>query len=186
MTEVEVAKLIKVLQEAYPRSEFSEGRIEIYTMMLADLPYQAAQKAVLKLIATSPFLPTIAEIRKTAAEYMYEPLPSVDDAYAEAREFAKHKYNPNVGPLSAAELEKAGLRPLTAKALASVGIDVMAMTTEPSVVAAQFKAAYERLADSAKQRRVIPPAALPTSRSNGHLPKHEALMIGPYEPGDDD
>jgi len=73
MTEVEAAKLIKVLQEAYPRSEFSEGRIEIYTMMLADLPYQAAQKAVLKLIATSPFLPTIAEIRKTAAEYMYEP-----------------------------------------------------------------------------------------------------------------
>jgi len=170
MTEVEAAKLIKVLQEAYPRSEFSEGRIEIYTMMLADLPYQAAQKAVLKLIATSPFLPTIAEIRKTAAEYMYEPLPDVDDAYAEAREFAKHRYNPNDGLLSAAQLQAAGLRPLTAKALATVGVDVMATTTEPSVVAAQFKAAYQRLVESVQERRVLPPAALPTPRTNGHLP----------------
>lgn len=91
MTEVEAAKLIKVLQEAYPRAEFTEGRIEIYTQLLADLPYAAAQKAVLKLIATSPFLPTVAEIRKATAEYMHGPLPDADEAYREARQYAKHR-----------------------------------------------------------------------------------------------
>lgn len=179
MTEIEAAKLIKVLQEAYPRAEFTEGRIEVYTLMLSDLPYEAAQKAVLKLIATSPFLPTIAEIRKTAAEYMYERLPDVDDAYAEAREFAKHRYNPNDGPLSAAQLQAAGLRPLTARALASVGVDVMALTDEPSVVAAQFKAAYQRLVESVKEQRVVPPAALPHHMGRGQLTATKAYMEFP-------
>jgi hypothetical protein len=30
MIEIEAAKLIKVLQEAHPRAEFTEGRIEVY------------------------------------------------------------------------------------------------------------------------------------------------------------
>lgn len=171
MTEVEAAKLIKVLQEAYPRTEFTEGRIEIYTQLLADLPYAAAQKAVLKLIATSPFLPTVAEIRKATAEYMHGPLPDADEAYREARQYAKHRYNPNDGPLEAEALMAAGLRPLTARALASVGVDVMALTDEPSVVAAQFKAAYQRLAEKEQERRVVPAVAL----TDGRRPAAPAL-----------
>ena len=176
MTEIEAAKLIKVLQEAYPRAEFTEGRIEVYTLMLSDLPYEAAQKAVLKLIATSQWLPTIAEIRRTAAEYMHDPIPDVDEAYQEAREYAKHRYNPNVGPMSVEELVREGLRPLTARAMASVGVDVMAMTTEPSVVAAHFKAAYQRLVESVKEQRVVPPAALPHHMGRAQLTATKVYM----------
>ena len=147
MTEVEAAKLIKVLQEAYPRSEFSEGRIEIYTMMLADLPYPAAQKAVLKLIATSPFLPTIAEIRKTAAE-LVDPLPSVDEAYEAARRAAQ-QHSPYSGRNPA--LDK--LHPLVRQALQTVGIETMAYTDQPMIAAAQFRQVYERLKDRELSRR---------------------------------
>src|SRR5690606_20954020 len=108
------------------------------------------------------------EIRRTAAEYMHDPIPDVDEAYQEAREYAKHRYNPNDGPQSAEMLIRAGLRPLTARALASVGVDVMATTTEPSVVAAQFKAAYQRLSDSEHRRRLLPPAAAPLPGAAGN------------------
>src|SRR5690606_30895285 len=132
--------------------------------MLEDLPYRAVKRAVVAHAAENKFAPTIAEIRQRAAEYVYEPIPGVDEAYREAREYAVHRYNPNDGPMTAAMLEQAGLRPLTARVLASVGVDVMALTEEPSVVAAQFKAAYQRIAAEEHERRVVPAAALPSGK----------------------
>lgn len=166
MTQEQVLDVLEFVRACYPTFEVTERRIDAWAVMLQDLPYQAVKRAVVAHAADSKFPPSIAEIRQRAAEYVYEPIPGVDEAYREAREFAKHRYNPNNGPMTAEQLVQAGLRPLTARALASVGVDVMALTSEPSVVAAQFKAAYQRIADSEAARRRLPMAALPAGRGD--------------------
>ncbi len=82
MTDIEAKKLIKILQSAYPRQVFEPDTIAIYTRMLNDIPYDIAQHAIHNLVSTSVFLPSIAEIRKAAAEYGCR-IPNVDDAQIE-------------------------------------------------------------------------------------------------------
>lgn len=179
MTASEVLDVLEFIRACYPNFAVTERTIDAYTVMLADLPHEAVKKAVVSHAATSRFAPTVAELRQRTMEYVHDPIPDVDDAYHEAREYAKHRYNPNDGPMTAAMLEQVGLRPLTARALASVGVDVMATTTEPSVVAAQFKAAYQRLSDSEHRRRLLPPAAapLPGAAGNGSLAEAKERLL---------
>lgn len=64
MTEREVAKLVAILIAAFPASKITVESSAIYERMLADLDYPAANAAVERLLATSKWLPTVAEIRE--------------------------------------------------------------------------------------------------------------------------
>ena len=64
MTEAQVTKLVAVLAAAYPAAKGDAGTVAAYQRMLGDLDYPAANAAVEKLLATSKWLPTIAEIRE--------------------------------------------------------------------------------------------------------------------------
>jgi hypothetical protein len=98
MTNEEGMKLIKVLQSAYPRQEFEDDMIRVYTRMLADLPYNIAQQAVMSLISTSKWLPTIAEIREAAVNTAC-PIPHVEDAYEKARWAVRRGDSSDIHPL---------------------------------------------------------------------------------------
>jgi len=63
MTDLEVNKLVSVLLAAFPSSKATLGTSMSYESMLADLDYAVANAAIERLLATSKFLPTIAEIR---------------------------------------------------------------------------------------------------------------------------
>lgn len=72
MTEAETQKLVTVMVTAFPstfarmtREQQSEF-MAIYRRMLGDLDYAVANAAFERLLATSRFLPTIAEIRDVA------------------------------------------------------------------------------------------------------------------------
>lgn len=71
MNEREAQRLITVLVTAFPSStsRLSESQqaefMGIYRRMLADLDYAAANAAVERLLATSRFMPTVAEVRET-------------------------------------------------------------------------------------------------------------------------
>ncbi len=64
MTEKEISKLVAVIAAAYPAARGDAGTVAIYQRMLADLDFVAARAAVERLLATSKWLPTIAEIRE--------------------------------------------------------------------------------------------------------------------------
>lgn len=183
MTQAEVLDLLEFLQGCYPKAEFSDGNVRAYMLMLRDLDFQAAKLAVTKLAATSKWLPTIAEIREAALASSGDDVPSVDDAYEQAREYVRHGYNPNpvtpgyeaVGaPVSRREKS---LHPLVRRAMEIVGVDTMALTDEPMIAAAQFRQVYQRLAAAERERKQLPPAALPTPRKNGHLAAAKAKML---------
>lgn len=62
----QVAELVAMLIASFPYSKADAKTSAIYERMLLDLNHAAALDAIEKLIATSRFLPTIAEIRETA------------------------------------------------------------------------------------------------------------------------
>ncbi len=64
MTKPEVAKLVAVLMASYPNNKFTTETSHIYERMLADLDYPAASAAVEQLLASSKWIPTVAEIRE--------------------------------------------------------------------------------------------------------------------------
>lgn len=66
MTKSEVAKLVAVLMAAYPNSLSNQQTSAAYERMLVDLDYALTNAALERLIATSRYLPSIAEIRETA------------------------------------------------------------------------------------------------------------------------
>ena len=92
MTGIEVAKLMKIIQSAYRNVKFEAATIDVYSLMLADLPFDLAKKAVCKAIAGCTFPPTVAEIRRAAVEIGC-PQPHTEEAVAEARA-ALRAYSP--------------------------------------------------------------------------------------------
>lgn len=68
MTQAESIELVTKLFASYIDSRPSEENADAYSYMLRDLDYPLARAAVQKLIATSKFLPSIAEIRAAALD----------------------------------------------------------------------------------------------------------------------
>lgn len=85
MTPAETAKILTVLKASYPRQELTSATVSAYSAMLADLPYESVDAAVRRLIASSKWFPTIAEIRSEVAEGKIAELPAAEVAWGEVR-----------------------------------------------------------------------------------------------------
>lgn len=70
MNKAETTKLFAVISAMFPRdTKFAQAdklMIEMWQKMLADIPYETAEKAIAASVVTSPFPPSIAEIRDYA------------------------------------------------------------------------------------------------------------------------
>lgn len=72
---------IAVLRDAYPRQDFPEASVLLYTEMLSELDGFAVAAAIRRLVKRSPFLPSIAEINLEVAEAMLG-LPNAAQAWS--------------------------------------------------------------------------------------------------------
>lgn len=137
--------LLKVIEGAWDKP-FSDNAAAIWSRALADLPFEAAQQAVLRLVRTHTFRPSIAEIRQAVLE-LVDPLPTTEEAWEEARNAAR-----TFSPYHGGVLHEWS-HPLIEQAARVVGIETMAYSEEPTVVAAQFRRVYENLRERAQIRR---------------------------------
>lgn len=85
MTQVEIKKLVAVLMAAFPSSKLTPETSGIYERMLADLEYPATNAAVEQLLATSKWVPTVAEIRERALDLLGGERKSGIEAWGEVR-----------------------------------------------------------------------------------------------------
>lgn len=67
MTRPELAECLALLAECYPGRDVTAATATAYLAVLGDLPGKAVKDSVLRLIATSKFWPTVAEIREDVA-----------------------------------------------------------------------------------------------------------------------
>lgn len=81
MKRSEAAEMVMLLLGAYPHAKTTSSTSQVYETMLSDLDVGSARAAVTKLIATSKFMPTVAEIRTAAAELAHGPVRSGAEAW---------------------------------------------------------------------------------------------------------
>jgi hypothetical protein len=77
----EAAKIVATLAAAFPNARVTEETSEVYEKLLADLDYDATQKACARLIATSEWFPTIAKIREAVTLLTSGPVRTGAEAY---------------------------------------------------------------------------------------------------------
>lgn len=82
MKKSEAAEIVMLLVGAYNR-DVTEQTARVYETMLVDLDVAKCRAAVQRLIGTSRFLPTIAEIRSAAIEQQLGARRTGEDAYTE-------------------------------------------------------------------------------------------------------
>lgn len=153
MTELEALKLVKIIQSAYPRQEFPEDTVRIYALSLADLPAKLGQQAVMELVRTSKWTPTIAEIRQRAAE-IGRPMPAADEAWAEVQRVAR-EFAPGVA------LDVQWSSDLVAEAVAMTGgLWGIAMTTRPDEVQRRFATTYQAMRERRLEQLQVQPGLL--------------------------
>jgi loader and inhibitor of G40P protein len=64
--QVDALKAVAVLAAAYPHARFSEATVDLWARMLGDIDPHSLALAVERLISTSKFCPSIAEVREAA------------------------------------------------------------------------------------------------------------------------
>jgi hypothetical protein len=80
----EAARVTAMIQGAWSRPPLPESTVEVYEMALVDLDYELVKDAVMRLVQTSKWLPTIAEIREHAVKGRVA-LPSPEEAHGIVR-----------------------------------------------------------------------------------------------------
>ena len=88
MKKSECAQIVAMLFAAYPQSKGSESTSAVYEEHLADLDFAATKAAIGRLLKSSKFLPTIAEIREERARYAPAP-PALPPAPVERVPYAE-------------------------------------------------------------------------------------------------
>ena len=83
MTPTETKKVVGLLLAAFPNARMTEATVDLYERMLVDLDFGQAQDAVGRLICTSRFMPTIAEIREASADLSIGPARTGVAAWAD-------------------------------------------------------------------------------------------------------
>lgn len=78
----EAAEIVMMLIAAYPNARITPSTSAVYESALADLDAPNARQAVTRLLATSKWLPTIAEIRSAATDLRLGPARTGEEAYA--------------------------------------------------------------------------------------------------------
>lgn len=66
----DIARLISIATANFPSMQEKDMRptAVLWEKALSDIPYEVAEKALIKVLATSRFFPTVAEIREAATE----------------------------------------------------------------------------------------------------------------------
>ena len=90
MTKSETVKLFVIIKSLFPRDDAFKNAtpdmVSAWTEMLADIPFDHAKAAVKAAVATSPFPPSIAEIRDYATRLTAPKRMSADEAWGIASE----------------------------------------------------------------------------------------------------
>lgn len=162
MTTDDAGLLIATLAAAYPRQQLEPATIEVYARSLADLDHDLAAAAVARIIASSTFFPSIAEIRTMAAE-LVTGLPGPTQAWTLAA-------NPNsrTGPLPDA----------VAEALSAVGGSwALRRTTNLETFRSQFRRAYEEIRQREIDAVVFASSPAPELDRGERLALREASLL---------
>jgi hypothetical protein len=136
----EAGGLVSLLADAYPHVQVRKGTAEAYAIALADLSLEEAHRAVVELLGTSKFWPTIAEIRELVARHRTG-LPDAETAWAIVVRSAEAA-NAEISTRGSYQRVPFGCE-LIERAVAVIGWERIRSGEDRSILSAQFRKLYE-------------------------------------------
>lgn len=152
MTKKEFALLASAIKTFYPREQLlpNTQAMELWFQMLGDIPYNVAEAALQKWVATNKFSPTIADIREIASRIQHGDLPEWGDAWENVRE-AVQRYG-----WYRQEEAMASLDELTRECVKRIGFERLCHSEEPEMERVNFRMVFETLAKRRKTQEQLP------------------------------
>ena len=163
----EAAKLVAMLSAAYRDAPISEATAEVYEAMLADLDFAAGQQAVQRLICSSKWLPTVAEIRAAAADVRHGPVRAGGEAWGDVVEAIRRVGSYRPAPTFA--------DPMVNDCVKFMGWRDLCLGTNEAADRAKFVSLYDSLAG--RERAGIVAGALPEAPRGFALPAMTTLAL---------
>ena len=124
MTKSESLKVYAVLIAAFPNANVRNETPDVYATGISDLDYELANGAVRRLLLTSKFMPSIAEIREAALEAQSGQRMNGGEAWG----IAKRAMRGQGESASSGERPRADLNPVRAAARRSSSAAIVART----------------------------------------------------------
>jgi hypothetical protein len=156
VTRKEATQIVAMLQGAFPQRQLPDSTIEVYAMALADLDFELARAAVMRLVQTSRFLPTIAEIREAAVRDRVS-LPTPEEAWGIVRRAIGQHGSYRVPVFDCDEIHDA---------VRDIGWKEICLSEQPASTRARFIDAYK----SRVERRMNAEARGAYARGKRELP----------------
>ena len=147
VTKSEVAGLVAIAIAAFPQYKERDMKLTVqaWHQLLADIPFEAAKAALIKLLTTIKYFPTIAELREAALRCTTS-LPTPEEAWEEVRgklsgdTYIKLKYKNEKPQFSCPEIEQA---------VNQLGLEDLLMSENISYDRTQFLRFYETIRNRA-------------------------------------
>lgn len=170
MDKTEFARFVKIVRSGYQKPEFLKDgdSLAFWYMMLQDLPYEIAMLALQKHIATSKWLPSVAEIRQAATEVTSSGVKDWSDEWAAVlHAVGAYGYMNESDALST-------LSPLTREVVRQLGWKHICCCAQNEIMSlrANFRIIYTQKADREKELATLPKAVRETIRER----KREAIL----------
>jgi hypothetical protein len=158
--------VLKQLFTAYPNTQVSEQTVITYVRLLKDIPEDELQAIVEQAIATSKFLPTIAEIRDMRHGLQnFEQLTYVEAWDTVVKEIRR------IGSYGAPQFQD----PITARVVKSMGWRELCMSENPGIDRAQFRDMYNALLNRQERDQKLLPQARDYVQTRGMISMRQLL-----------
>lgn len=156
LTRQDIAKGVAITMRAYPTAAAKltprdqQGMIDAWLPLLEDLDLELFQRALARCLQTSIYVPSVAEIRRAAADLSAPPtdagLQQWGVVLAAIRRVGVHRPAPPFED------------PITASCVRSLGWTELCGSENATSDRARFIEAYNALAAAAKRERAVSPA----------------------------
>ncbi len=147
MTPDEIGILISMTAANFPHVQEKDlgPTVLLWSEILSDIPFKVAKAAIIKVLATAKFWPTVAEIREAAASLTAGSAPLVADAWAMVREAIRR------------DLPENRLHPAIQRAIRGFGgLDGIGYSENIEIIRSQFFKIYEPVARDEQQQAALP------------------------------
>ena len=164
-----IGPILKQLFAAFPNTQISDGTVAVYMRLLSDIPPEALQIAVDQAIATSKFLPTVAELRDTLHGLTAIGQPSWGEAWETVQREMRR-----VGSYGLPQFAD----PLTVAVVRSMGWKTLCASENQATDRAQFRDMYNALAARREGEQKLLPQAREWASENSRMLPVSRLLEG--------
>ncbi len=174
MNQQEFSTFAMAIRTYYPKENIlpNQQALALWFRELQDIPFQVAEAALRKWVATNKWSPSIAEIRETAATICNGEGQTWGEGWEKVLKAVKKYGMYNIGPA----LES--LDPMTRQAVEQVGFRDICLSENIGVERANFRMVYETLADRQKTAQQV---SFPLQQVIEKLGSSDMLQLGKGE-----